>query len=187
MIKNIISVFISLGVLIGQVYQTHSLKLSNNKNIIIIEPDTILKINGSEVSYKGLDLLNKRLSVTLRENNFLKDYNFDDINEINLINKDRTESLADTYLYKYITIGFKRGLKVSTLLSMIVSIFKIKDLEDKSSEEWSISKKESSLIYTIILTPFIFGTVGAILGGQKQVLNFDKSLIFKKDQWRIIN
>ena len=107
--------------------------------------------------------------------------------EINKIHLEK-DGLFFKQISNYASVGFNRGLYVSKVLSTIGSLFllKFKD-RGESHEEWQLTKSETSFIYFVILTPFVSGVVGGIVGIIKPNIIFDDPIYLEKNGWNIIN
>ena len=182
--KKFIVPLLVLEIIWSQNFKSEPMILSNGKEIIKIKPNDILKINGKEAYYNGLDISSRKANFILNDDNQSKSYSFDEIKKIHL----EKDGLFFKQISNYASVGFNRGLYVSKVLSAIGSLFllKFKD-RGESHEEWQLTKSETSFIYFVILTPFVSGVVGGIVGIIKPNIIFDDPIYLEKNGWNIIN
>ena len=182
--KKFIVTLLVLEIILSQNYKNEPIILSNGKEIIKIKPKSILKINGKEVYYHGLDISSRKANFIFNDDNQSKSYSFVEIKKIHL----EKEGLFFKQISNYASVGFNRGLYVSKVLSGIGSVFllKFKD-RGESHEEWQLTKSETSFIYFVIITPFVSGVVGGIVGIIKPNIIFDDPMYLEKNGWNIIN
>ena len=76
--------------------------LSNGKEIIKIKPKDILKINGKEAYYNGLDISSRKANFIFNDDNQSKSYSFVEIKKIHL--SYQWQNLAKGFLLGFQTI-----------------------------------------------------------------------------------
>ena len=131
-----------------------TLKLSNGVEIIEIKPGSMIKLNGKEGQFTGIDV--KKISagfITLGSDH-IKYYDFEEIKKIQLLKGD----WVLTNIMSKGKIGFKKGLDISKIISLF-SVYFIYDRENNDRVE--ITSMEKKYITTLLVTPII----GAVIGG----------------------
>ena len=180
MITRVLSFIFFTGTLFGQTYEESSIFIQKNSTRISIDPNTRLKINGKDARYDGLDIENKILKFTMMEDGEFSIYPLNEINKIHLPKKGWFLS----QLIEHASIGFKKGLYVSKILS-VGSIYLIQDRENNDYEE--ITETEYKFISVLMLTPIFGGLVGGIVGMIDPTPVYDDPLILEQGGWTIIN
>ena|GEM_PF-3139738 len=178
MTNSILSPILILGLAYGQVHKDGSLVLSKGKMNIKIAPSSMLKVNGKEGTYDGLDQANGKARFIFKNDGEAKLYSFDEIEKVHLPKKGFNFERS----MKFASIGFKKGLSLSKILT-IGSIYLIQDRENNGYTE--ITDTERTYISVLMLTPFLCGVVGGIIGTIDQDPVYEKPLIIIDGGWRI--
>ncbi|MDP6168572.1 MAG: hypothetical protein QF780_01065 [Candidatus Marinimicrobia bacterium] len=178
MINRILSPILILGLAYGQVHKDGSLVLSKGKMNIKIAPSSMLKVNGKEGTYDGLDQANGKARFIFKNDGEAKLYSFDEIEKVHLQKKGFNFERS----MKFASIGFKKGLALSKILT-IGSIYLIKDRENNGYTD--ITNTEYRYISVLMLTPFVSAMVGGIIGTIYQDPVYEKPLILGDGGWRI--
>ena len=80
--KKFIVPLLVLEIILSQNYKNEPIILSNGKEIIKIKPKSILKINGKEVYYHGLDISSRKANFIFNDDNQSKSYSFVEIKNV---------------------------------------------------------------------------------------------------------
>jgi hypothetical protein len=152
--------------------------LSKSEKVIKVVPSSMMKVNGKEAVYEGVDQVSGKARFTFKNDGQVKLYSFDEIEKVHLPKK----GLNFERSMKFASIGFKKGLSLSKILT-IGSIYLIQDRENNGYTE--ITDTERTYISVLMLTPFLCGVVGGIIGTIDQDPVYEKPLIIIDGGWRI--
>ena len=178
MTNSILSPILILGLAYGQVHQDGSLILSKSEKVIKVVPGSMMKVNGKEAVYEGVDQVSGKARFTFKNDGQVKLYSFDEIEKVHLPKKGFNFERS----MKFASIGFKKGLSLSKILT-IGSIYLIHDRENNGYTE--ITDTERTYISVLMLTPFLCGVVGGIIGTIDQDPVYEKPLIIIDGVWNI--
>ena len=137
-----------------------------------------MKVNGKEAVYEGVDQVSGKARFTFKNDGQVKLYSFDEIEKVHLPKKGFNFERS----MKFASIGFKKGLSLSKILT-IGSIYLIQDRENNGYTE--ITDTERTYISVLMLTPFLCGVVGGIIGTIDQDPVYEKPLIIIDGVWNI--
>ena len=179
MTNKIIFSFLFFGLLIAQV-EDAPFYLTKNGISKKVDPNTRLKVNGKEANYIGLDIQEQTADFTMIGNQNSRTFALGEIKKIHL----PKNGLAISNSLSHASIGFKFGLSVSKVLSL-VSVYFIYDRENNDQVE--ITDSEKKYITALMLSP----VCGALVGGMVGLMNpkpvYDDALIIGKGEWSISN
>ena len=179
MTNKIISSFLFFGLLIAQIEKV-PLYLTKNGILKKVDLNARLKVNGKEVNYIGLDIQKQTADFTMIENQYSKTYAFGEINKIHL----PRNGLAISNSLEYASTGFKFGLSISKVLSL-VSVYFMYDR--KNNDQVEITDREKKYITVLLFSPICGALVGGMVGLMNPKLIFDDALIIGKGEWSISN
>ena len=175
--NKIISSFLFFGLLIAQVEKA-PFYLTKNDISKKVDPNTRLKVNGKEVSYIGLDIQKQTADFTMIENQYSKTFALGEINKIHL----PRNGLAISNSFEYASTGFKFGLSISKVLSL-VSVYLMYDRENNDQVE--ITDSEKKYISVLMLSPICGALVGGMVGLMNPKLIYEDALIIDEGEWSI--
>ena len=159
--------------------KSKSIQLSNGVEIIEIKPGSMIKLNGKEGRFTGFDFQKKAAEFSILGSDQIKYYNLEEIKKIQLLKGD----WVLTNIMSQGKIGFNKGLGISKILSFF-SVYFIYDREN--NERVEITSTERKYISTLIITPFIGGGIGAILGSINPIPTYDFLIPINKSAWQIL-
>lgn len=178
MTNRILSPILILGLAYAQVHQDGSLILSKSEKVIKVVPSSMVKVNGKEATYDGVDQASGKARFIFKNTGEAKLYSLDEIEKVHLAKKGFNFERS----MKFASIGFKKGLTLSKILT-IGSIYLIQDRENNGHTE--ITNTERTYISVLMLTPFLCGVVGGIIGTIDQDPVYEKPLIIIDGGWNI--
>jgi len=175
---NKVTFFLFIVSLLFSQTDSESLHLSNGDDSIEIVPGSRIRINGHEAIFLGSNKERGDADLKMLNKNISEKFSFQDIKKINLISSDWILSNIKEKSYN----GFKKGLSVSKLLSL-VSVYFLYDRENNDQVE--ITDTETKYISTLIFLPACGALIGGIIGMVKPKPIYDDAIFLKKSEWTI--